>query len=191
MIEGPQSMIDIVSLARKHELLSLLPYALYCCCRDHTALQIRTGVQRRDRTTALLSLEDQLACLTGYQSLVRVQATTTYSWVYPNAATYQSCRTIACTPARRSILINTFTPLPPVQGLEDWNSEWEGNGMCKYCIEVAQVAHRAGRQKLWDQLPTIFNLPPWEELVKERDELYVFIPSSLCLLTTSLQLSKA
>lgn len=38
--------------------------------------------------------------------------------------------------------------------------------------------HKTGREKFWELLPSLFGLPPWEELNKER-EMYALIPSML------------
>ncbi|KAF7334941.1 Glutamine amidotransferase type-1 domain-containing protein [Mycena venus] len=43
----------------------------------------------------------------------------------------------------------------------DWWDGWEG---CSTCLEAAKETYHAARQKLWDELPTIFKLGTWEEL---------------------------
>lgn len=40
--------------------------------------------------------------------------------------------------------------------------------MCEICIDIAKGEHGAGRQRLWNALPGVFDLPAWEELNKER-----------------------
>ncbi|KAJ6572756.1 hypothetical protein DFH09DRAFT_916393, partial [Mycena vulgaris] len=40
--------------------------------------------------------------------------------------------------------------------------------LCDPCYVAANAEHRAARQKLWDSLPEIFELPPWEELTAAR-----------------------
>lgn len=174
--------MELGSLARKNGLLSLLPYLLYCCCVAHNALEITNGVEKPDGTTALLSLRDQLACLAGYVSLVKVQATTTLSWIYPNATIYTSCgMPDICTVGRDATLIENFIPIAPIQGLHKWDDIYRGGIMCEHCIEAAKAAHQEGRHKLWAQLPAIFGLPAWDELVKERVGLYVLFDIHPCV----------
>jgi hypothetical protein len=38
-------------------------------------------------------------------------------------------------------------------------------GLCKPCIALGKKHHAEGATRLWKELPSFFNLPPWEELV--------------------------
>lgn len=140
----------------------------------------------------MLSLEDQIACLVGYHTLINTQANTTYSWIYTDTvdypAIYPMCR---CGPHRKDILIDCFIPVPSVQGLDQWEDSWEPF-FCKCCIREVKAAQQLGRQEIWDQLPTIFGLPVWDELLKERVGLCVFFdihPFVLLILTALIQLN--
>ncbi|KAJ7081936.1 hypothetical protein C8R44DRAFT_823221 [Mycena epipterygia] len=42
---------------------------------------------------------------------------------------------------------------------------WDSFGGCSECFEVANAKYSAAYQKLWNQLPTIFELDTWEELL--------------------------
>lgn len=55
--------------------------------------------------------------------------------------------------------------MPPVITLDDWQRDWE-NGMCSVCIAIAQALHEKGRKQAWDDLPSAFGLPSWDELLK-------------------------
>jgi hypothetical protein len=37
-------------------------------------------------------------------------------------------------------------------------------GMCWECRRSVRVSQRAAASKFWDELPSIFELPPWPEL---------------------------
>lgn len=39
-----------------------------------------------------------------------------------------------------------------------------GSGICLTCQHQISIFSEKGRQKLWDQLPSFFNLPPWDQL---------------------------
>jgi len=47
--------------------------------------------------------------------------------------------------------------------LERWPEEW--NELCEMCASVAKEEHDRGRREVWNELPGIFGLPPWDELV--------------------------
>jgi hypothetical protein len=42
---------------------------------------------------------------------------------------------------------------------------WENFSVCPSCLEAAKQCYRATRQKLWDDLPSIFDLGTWEDLL--------------------------
>ena len=70
-----------------------------------------------------------------------------------------------------------FTGNPSVAGLDEWGSIDDLSTLkklCEYCSRIAKSSHRVGRLEFWDQLPSLFDLPPWEELLKEREDMYVF-----------------
>lgn len=193
MVEQPSSFIEIVSLARRNGLLSILPHSLYACCNSNDAASMGSGMtENGDGCNSVLSLEDRLACLIGYQTVGIAQATTTFSWAHANAIRYPHCtKFTACAAARMRFLIHRFYPVPSIRGLSPWRDDIV-EGMCQYCIAVAKVAHTEGRRKLWEQLPGLFGLPVWDELIKERHGLYVSTYSSLLhMLTTLPQLTRA
>lgn len=136
MIKEPESPIEIVMLAHRNGLLSVLPYVLYCCCVDHSAHQIKNGVELDDGSVVMLSLEDQCACLVGHHTIINAQANTIYSWIYTDVGRFsplypQCSKRGVCIPLRREILLDYFTPIPSVRGLNQWEDRWEPY-MCKY-----------------------------------------------------------
>ncbi|KAJ7771384.1 hypothetical protein DFH07DRAFT_734629 [Mycena maculata] len=52
-----------------------------------------------------------------------------------------------------------FNQWPP----EMWN-DWKERGMCDICHTAAKTHTRRTLARLWERLPQIFGLPPWEEL---------------------------
>ncbi|KAJ6582138.1 hypothetical protein B0H19DRAFT_928180 [Mycena capillaripes] len=48
--------------------------------------------------------------------------------------------------------------------MENSWSDLEAHGLCGSCMTEAKGLHAASKQKFWDQLPKMFNLPGWEEL---------------------------
>jgi hypothetical protein len=50
--------------------------------------------------------------------------------------------------------------------LELWDIEYEV-AFCGPCIAEFKTTHNAGCLSVWNELPSIFGLPGWEELLKE------------------------
>lgn len=167
----PSSLFELVKIARKAELLSILPPLLYECCQSSSASDIALGDKLADGLYMILSSVDQLACFTGYHAMYVAQAETTYSWAYDEEDLSDGCIGPACKRIRQEYLIHRFTPVPPIVGLERWDESGQLEDMCEACTKQAEKMHNEGREKFWALLPSLFGLPPWEELAKEREEL--------------------
>ncbi|KZP14498.1 hypothetical protein FIBSPDRAFT_935715 [Athelia psychrophila] len=166
-------LIPLVALARKTGLLSTLPYLLYRCCVEYSAKKLMAyGPAMPDQSTDTLSHQDQLACLAGHPVIYKAQAHTTYTWL----STVQinmlgTCaRPKLCKEAKRTIRLQTFRLVPKIIALDLWSSDLS-TGLCKECSSIAHAKHDAGRAEFWEQLPAIFDLPPWSELLKERPDI--------------------
>jgi hypothetical protein len=170
MIEAENGLpIEIVRLARETDLPSVLPIALYCCCRCYNAPEILKGVKGRGGKHVALSSEDKEICIVANQRIIQAQAETTFAWMNPghsSGSLYKFCRSLtSCASARKDLLCRTFLPLPRSIALDLWEVEWE-DGMCDVCIDDAKTSHNEGREKMWNDLPTFFNLSGWAELLK-------------------------
>ena len=170
--------IGIVNLAREQNIQSVLPLALYECCRvlfeNHGPSTIFEGITEADGSTALLSLNDQMICLSSYSALLAMQNTTTYVWLDAEQD-YAPCQAGPfCIDDRNSFLRNFFFSQASLQALDDWKSCWINRSQdyrqCEICDLIAGQMHTAGRQHFWRRLPETFGLPGWQELVKEREE---------------------
>lgn len=169
IIRSGSLWLDIVNLAREHDLQSVIPLALYLCCclLDRPGGNILKGLRREDGTDALLSTGDQLACYSSHRQLLRLQGTTAYAWLSAEGI-QQSCQSPrVCSSTRKLHVLHEFFPLACLQGLEKWS---DFGAMCAHCVQVAQQGHSEGRKAFWDKLPEVFGLPGWDTLKKERVE---------------------
>lgn len=130
-----EEWFEVVKLARITGLLSILPFALYVCCKIHRTSEILGGFNRSNGTIDYLSNQDQLACLAGFQAICKAQAETTYSWAYieiPPAGCTSSLH------VRDKYLKVNFTSLPAIEGLENFDkSHFRRTGLCVACVDQA------------------------------------------------------
>jgi hypothetical protein len=85
---------------------------------------------------------------------------------------YDPCATpYSCDVARKSALSALLEKVaePDVDPLpsdlaEDTSDNLESLGMCSECRELATMHLRDAASAFWDELPSIFGLPPWKEL---------------------------
>lgn len=164
----PAVFFDVIALARSHNVLHMLPMAYYGCCTLFDLPNILRGEHRRDGSLATISLSDSNICILGREELIKQQAEETFAWMH-TCDTSKSlefyCRSVkSCAAARKDLLCRCFLPKPTIFGLQEWREEWE-EGMCKSCVVLSKKLHDEGRERMWDNLPSIFGLLGWPELL--------------------------
>ncbi|KZP19037.1 hypothetical protein FIBSPDRAFT_1045789 [Athelia psychrophila] len=174
--EVKNEYMELVILARRERVLSVLPSLLYQCCKCYSVSEILQGLVRNNGSPLLLSPEDQLACLAGHRKLCEAQTKTTFDWAFgaftSQDITSRKCRSsIQCDHARRQFLSTArLYPVSDVRGLIRWRDSFS-KGLCATCAIKAKEHHNMGRAKFWERLPVLLGLPPWSELKKEREEV--------------------
>ena len=131
-------------------------------------MDILDGVHGDDGQHVILSAENQKACLRGRECLIWAQHDKTFKWMDVTDPTlFPDCRSIEkCNRVRMALFYRTFRGKTVCYALAAWSSD-DGDGLCSPCIESSQTMLGAGRAEIWNELPSVFDLPPWEELVKE------------------------
>lgn len=161
---------DVANLAHEQNLLSVLPHVLYTCCCSFSTTQIIDGfISNQDGTFAHLCPDNERRCLLAHRRILQLQADSTFAWCNWSEEDYPTCQSaVECSLARKNIIAEVFFDYVGYKmGLMLWEEQWEDN-MCYECVEVCKKYHATGRLNFWRGLPDVFDLPPWEELVKER-----------------------
>ncbi|KAJ7151978.1 hypothetical protein C8R46DRAFT_913377, partial [Mycena filopes] len=145
-----------IAIGRELDLPYLLPAAFWFLSSKPDRLA--------DDAANLLLPPDKKAILLATERLRVAYADCLFGWLdesvisSPDCSTPKTCRT---TKTRYSLKVWR----PPGLPLRfSWRTEAE-KGLCSSCITVAKKRHRDGRQRLWKELPSFFDLPPWEELL--------------------------
>jgi hypothetical protein len=134
----------VVQLARELCLPELLPLALY-----HLALG------DADASTGLASADGH-AVAYGRAALVRARRRLVDTWLRDGACA--GCAPLkACLEAARATSARDASA-----ALGPWDVA--ALGLCALCAERAFRARRTGRQRVWDELPVYFGLPPWDKI---------------------------
>lgn len=177
IIEHSQFM-HLAVLARKEGLISVLPYILYECCTIYSTAELLQGIHSQNHATIILAPEDQLACLAAHTAIIEAQAKTTFRWLYEAEELMSNYCPEGCYQARQNVISCQFNPLPDLLGLGEW-AESYSEELCLFCSTAAKEKHSEGRERFWEMLPSIFNLPAWSDLENEREAVYVFIYSTI------------
>ncbi|KAF7983680.1 hypothetical protein HWV62_19587 [Athelia sp. TMB] len=168
-IENPQHM-ELAILARKAGLLSALPFLLYESCVQYSSAEIKDGFQMPDGSTIRLSVQDRFTCLVAYRAICEVQAETTFAQLWEDGSISTICLTPDDCKAAKSNWVSQNFCKPNIMATHSWDN-LSIEGLCDYCYVAGQEKHQAGRAEFWEKLPSLFDLPPWAELLKERADM--------------------
>lgn len=153
------AIVRIIPLARENNVPSILPWAYYLC----------TNISMVDLlANTVLSWQDRCLCLVGKERLWEVQKSATHSLLF-NFARAPQCL-VSCVsklPARmnwREAEELRMSPHP----LEPY-LDWQALHVCQKCLAAAEAQHKAGREKVWELLPSFFQLGSWADIHKDQD----------------------
>ncbi|KAJ7707371.1 hypothetical protein B0H17DRAFT_1032527 [Mycena rosella] len=153
---------DTVTLARETNILSVLPCAYFRVLVCSSPAQIFDGVNRSNGTLATLSPIDQRRCSLGRAAILRAQWVYTLGWVREDTEDTSCTDRSACQREKASFVLEcvgsgkiaAFNPISIADILT----------LCPTCNRLSKTKMTEGRQKMWELLPTFFELPPWSEL---------------------------
>lgn len=165
---GPVDYISVITTAVQVGALWLLPWAYYQA----------SGFAAEQLHPFLEGTTEQHArkCLAAHKHLIRGTVAINRFLVKgsPDCATRKICDDL-----RESILSGVFDHIQDESDLNPlcyWDAEsWENLadlGLCDSCCPLAKTGHDEAASAIWDKLPRIFGLPPWEDLrAMKRDAM--------------------
>ncbi|KAJ7188684.1 hypothetical protein C8R46DRAFT_934712 [Mycena filopes] len=153
---------DTVTLAIENNLWSILPCACLRLVLWNDAHGLFDGFSTEDGTITSLSLVHLRRCIAGREQLLTMQCKPGYilrslqNWQHAKCARPTKCpldRDTYITIYLETIGILTEEMLVPLRG-----------SLCTPCFQGAEKLISAGWKKMWEELPGVFDLPPWAEL---------------------------
>lgn len=157
---------EIVNLLQENGINTLLPVALFLLIVTHNDIEdILRGVCRADGTRVVLHPENLCAAVRGYHNLVKSAEMFLYAWTSTD-----DCHSPQCMERRLSFMRSVYEG-NLILHIEDlcleWPNDW-GAGLCEACIVHGQQGHQAGREKIWEDLPSHFGMKKsWKDLQSE------------------------
>ncbi|KAF7370403.1 BTB domain-containing protein [Mycena sanguinolenta] len=155
---------DVVTLLSENSIMSALPSAYYRVVEVNTLGDLYAGILKDDGTRASLSEEDRLRCIVGRQALLVKQFQPSYSLGWLRKWEFTDCTSPAICPNRREVKMNHSVKNYGIWALAELKHSSTTSIFCAACTLHAVESCVAGRQKLWEELPEIFDLPPWDQL---------------------------
>ncbi|KAJ7039023.1 hypothetical protein C8F04DRAFT_950178 [Mycena alexandri] len=164
ILHYPGVIFDMLTLARENKILSVLPCAYYRALDSHS--QLFDGIPRGDDTVASLASVDQRRCTLSREMIMKTQFMPGYTCAWLRKWPFDTdfcAHPFKCARVRAQVQdMITFN----IGALTKLRME-HIPGLCDQCTENAMVSNQAGRKRVWEQLPRMFDLPSWGELKNE------------------------
>ncbi|KAJ7502967.1 hypothetical protein B0H11DRAFT_2274385 [Mycena galericulata] len=134
----------------------------YRAIRKYNRAQFFDGVRQEDGTAASLGAIDARRCVLGREKLLQTQWAlgNTMEWLksrHDDGCTVPRCGSWRDRQMNIALISGKLGAFLPPSALADV-------GLCAACLRRAVQSISAGRKKMWDELPSFFDLPPWSEL---------------------------
>jgi hypothetical protein len=157
------SLFTVIDLARENDVQSILPCVLYVLCQfaHHNSTPFVDSVSR-----VILAADDIKACVKAHSELLRLQLTKTFGRLDVKPSPSNPCTHLLCAMTKKAVFYTYYYLSAPLCPFALWNSRW-GNGLCSDCIIKSRQLREQGRAAIWGQLPALFGLPGWDELLME------------------------
>ncbi|KAJ7686501.1 hypothetical protein B0H17DRAFT_1204182 [Mycena rosella] len=158
IIDYPGILFDMLTLARENDILVALPCAYFRAASYHTQAQILDA----NAFLGTSALAEQRRCILGRQKILTAQSRPGYTlgWVRSWAPAEGCTQPEECNGVRTELLHKCL------DALSTWALQFYdelGLTFCTAC-QAPTEAVRAGREKIWEDMPGFFDLPPWSEL---------------------------
>ncbi|EDR12744.1 uncharacterized protein LACBIDRAFT_323434 [Laccaria bicolor S238N-H82] len=177
----PESEFDFINLAQEVDLHSVLPAMYYTCVKYEKLNDVFHGYTNTDGSITQLSPKVQACLAIGREQLAYALKRHTFSWLYnkriipcPRCSSQKECAA-----ARNHLIRKVWMPVPNIGlALNVWDRGEFASGLCSVCAYTAEKLFRSGQDKLWDELPSYFGLPSWDDLQDFDDSGSSLLPSS-------------
>ncbi|KAJ7772079.1 hypothetical protein DFH07DRAFT_879163 [Mycena maculata] len=159
----PGLVFDMITLIRENNILSALPCAYYRAILFHS-VNIIDGIPREDGTLAALASIDQRRCGLAREKLIKTQLKTGYTIGWLRDQGRADCTNTSSCDAKRTEILYHYLDILNLWALGRIAQATMGKSLCEACRKHAIESNESGRKKLWEELPSFFELPPWNEL---------------------------
>ncbi|KAF7370369.1 BTB domain-containing protein [Mycena sanguinolenta] len=145
----PGIHFDIAALASENGILTLLPSVYYWLVSTNSMASLIDGIERGDGTMAHLPNLDMRRCAVGQQRLLTRQ--------------FLPGHTLGASKYGEGLITRLSANLD-VKALMSPALVLKIHPFCANCTQHALQYTTTARKKMWETLPAIFDLPPWNEL---------------------------
>ncbi|GLB45507.1 putative protein with domain of unknown function (DUF4646) [Lyophyllum shimeji] len=166
-IDEDFEILELLLVARECKLYRALPGVYLKLARMFNFEKLLGGFPRRDGSLLKLPQEEKLLWMVGLSRLREATMEHTFQWL--KHIPYGGCvggRGQACSTTAKLIYFSVFVDKRPddlTPGFMGWPDK-SAKDMCQPCRVAAKREHEEGRDKLWEALPSFFDLQAWSDL---------------------------
>ncbi|KAJ7633425.1 hypothetical protein DFH06DRAFT_1004367 [Mycena polygramma] len=159
----------VLLLAKETGHQALLPACMYLCADSVDINDILDGLTSIDGKHLELDWPDKRSCIRGRQNLLLALRAEVFAFL-TGSLTIHNCTSVQrCDSAKLRWLQSLEASLGNgCPGIFSIKFPWPSfrKAVCENCYCASYANSNQQRQLIWDKLPSYFDMPPWEELVK-------------------------
>jgi len=160
---------DVITLARENGLFTVLPCAYLCAvlCTCANPKLLLDGISRKGGPPITLAPREQRVCILGERKIMEAQwkQNDLWNWLNSDLCADGCADNTSCIRRKKNVfrtLVENGSLLVPFRLAP-------GQRLCVACQHRHAQIMVEERKKLWEELPSFFDLPPWAEL---KNDLY-------------------
>jgi len=153
---------DVITLARENGLFTVLPCAYLRAILYTTPELLLDGISWRGGPPITLPAREQRVCILGERKIMEAQwkQNDLWNWLNSDLCADGCTDNTSCVTRKKDVfrsLVEKGCPLVPFLLAPE-------RRFCVACRRHHAKIITGGRKKLWEDLPSFFDLPPWAEL---------------------------
>ncbi|KAH6907636.1 hypothetical protein BKA70DRAFT_1428011 [Coprinopsis sp. MPI-PUGE-AT-0042] len=178
------TICNAVSLAQEFKIETSLPALYYfILIQNDFPTILHTGLTSKSGDATEFDQKTQAALIASRDRIYDGMAKHQFRWLWPDSHLLpckECTKQATCRSAVEALLVKLWRPVPEViRALRPYNKWILTTGLCAACASVVQSEFKKGQIAFWKELPTYFNLPPWEELsqrpIPVEDEFDIYV----------------
>lgn len=151
-------LMDIANVGETVGLSLTLPFVLYSI-GGHPS-DILAGITGADACRHYLSPSNLTRWITGWEKIVKVPKEGLFVWLPEGSP---KCSIPNCSTLRLELCLELVTT-DNLDLFGPWDDDWDETGICSSCLAYGKLKYQEAKEKIWEELPTMYGLAPWSEL---------------------------
>lgn len=156
--------MDVMNTCETAGLWVVMPSLFYAF--DYSIESVVRGARRADGTLSRLSPTSLERWLVGREKLRGAQKDDLLAGLSRGSS--QCTQPVPCSAERLRLCLSLVTD-DTLHVFGPWPNGWGKRKICAECLSSAKRSYTDAQERVWEQLPSMFGFPGWEELRKAAE----------------------